>query len=295
MKQDRRGSWYLLTGAVLGVSFGLFYSWVISPVKYVDAPPYALRADFKDDYRALVAAAYLYSGDLLRAQDRLAQLKDDETAQTLAMQAQRALAEGRPEEEVRALGILAMALGGGVMPDTSSLTPTQAATFIPPTSGSTPTPLLIEPTASPTMTMQTSPTSQSTVNIPQSTTSYQTPQTETPTPTQGAPFVLQETQLVCNINQPEPLIQVEIKDAAGQPVPSVEVVVAWDGGEDHFFTGLKPELSLGYADFVMTPLVVYSIHLTDGGKTAGDLTAAECVADDDSRYWGSWFLTFVQP
>lgn len=295
MKQDRRGSWYLLTGAVLGVAIGLFYSWVISPVKYVDAPPYALRADFKDDYRALVASAYLYSGDLLRAQDRLAQLKDDETTQTLAMQAQRALAEGRPEEEVRALGILAMALGGGVTPDTSSITPTQVATFLPPTSAFTPTPLLIEPAASPTMTLQTSPTLLSAENIPESTTNFHPVRTETPTPTQGAPFTLQETQLVCNINQAEPLIQLEIKDAAGQPVPSVEVVVTWDGGEDHFFTGLIPELGLGYADFVMTPKVVYSVHLADEGQTVGDLTAAECVADDDSRYWGSWFLTFVQP
>jgi hypothetical protein len=295
MKQDRRGSWYLLTGAVLGVAFGLFYSWVISPVKYVDAPPYALRADFKDDYRALVAVAYLYSDDLVRAQHRLAQLKDDETAQTLAMQAQRALAEGRPEEEVRALGILAMALGGGVMPDTSSLTPTQAATFIPPTSAFTPTPLLIEPTANLTSPTQTSPTPPSIALSPESTTDYQPPPTETPTPTQGAPFVMKETQLICNISQSEPLIQVEIKDAAGQPVPSVEVMVTWDGGEDHFFTGLKPELGLGYADFVMTPKVVYSIRLADGGQAVNDLTAAECVVDDDNRYWGSWFLTFVQP
>lgn len=71
--------------------------------------------------------------------------------------------------------------------------------------------------------------------------------------------------------------------------------MTWNGGEDHFFTGLKPELGLGYADFVMTPKVIYSVHLADGGQAVGDLTAAECVADDDSRYWGSWFLTFVQP
>src|SRR4030067_2648232 len=92
MRQDRRGSWYLLTAGILGVAIGLFYSWVVSPVKYVDAPPYALRADFKDDYRALVAEAYIYSGDLLRAEDRLAQLKDDEIVQNLTAQAQRAYA-----------------------------------------------------------------------------------------------------------------------------------------------------------------------------------------------------------
>jgi hypothetical protein len=137
MRQDRRGSWYLLTGVVFGIAIGLFYSWVISPVEYVDAPPYALRADFKDEYRALVAAAYLYSNDLLRAENRLAQLKDDDTAQSLAMQAQRALADGHPETEVRALGFLAMALGKGVTPQ--GISSTQATIAVTPAGISTPT------------------------------------------------------------------------------------------------------------------------------------------------------------
>ena len=124
MKRDRRGSWYLLTGAILGIAMGLVYSWMVSPVQYVDAPPYALRADFKDEYRALVAAAYLYNNDLLRAEDRLAQLKDDNPAQSLALQAQRAFEEGHPQAEVRALGILAMELAEGLTPQASSGTPT---------------------------------------------------------------------------------------------------------------------------------------------------------------------------
>ena len=64
MKQERKGSWYLLSGVVVGLAMGLVYSWVISPVRYIDAPPYALRQDYKDEYRALVASAYLYSNDL---------------------------------------------------------------------------------------------------------------------------------------------------------------------------------------------------------------------------------------
>ena len=116
MKTDRRGSWYLLTGVVLGAVLGLVYSWEISPVKYVDAPPSALRADYKDDYRVLIALAYTYSQDLLRAEGRLAQLKDDQTAQTLSMQAQRALADGSSPEEVRALNSLLEALGDRLTP-----------------------------------------------------------------------------------------------------------------------------------------------------------------------------------
>jgi hypothetical protein len=295
MNQERRGSWYLLTGVVLGVAMGLIYSWVISPVTYVDAPPYALRTDYKDQYRALVAAAYLYSHDLRRAQDRLAQLKDDNPAQSVAMQAQRALAEGHPEEEVRALSTLATALGQGVMPDASSLPPTPVVTSIPETSGFTPTPLLIEPSTSPSTTLETTVMPLSMIRTQAPLSMVGPNQTVTPTPTQGAPFALLETRLVCNRDQPEPLIQVEIKDAAGQPVPSIELVVTWNGGEDHFFTGLQPELDLGYADFVMTPELVYSIHLVQGGQAVDALKAAECVSEDESRYWGSWFMTFKQP
>jgi hypothetical protein len=274
---------------------GLVYSWVVSPVKYVDAPPYALRADFKDEYRALVAAAFLYSGDLDRAQARLAQLKDEETAQSIALQAQHALAEGRPEEEVRALSMLALALGQGVTPKVSSIPATGVITSVPATSGFTSTPLLIEPTISPSMTLETTSMPLGMIRTPRPSNTVGPTSTTTPTPTQGAPFVLQETRLVCNTDQPVPLIQVDIKDAAGQPVPSVELVVTWEGGEDHFFTGLQPELGLGYGDFAMLPDVYYSIHLAGGGSAVDDLTAAECVSEDESRYWGSWFLTFIQP
>jgi hypothetical protein len=287
MKQDRRGSWYILTGLVLGVAMGLFYSWVISPVKYVDAPPYALRADFKDEYRALVAAAYLYSYDLLRAEDRLEQLKEDNPSENLALQAQKALAEGRPDEEVRALGILGLALGEGVTPLALSSSTAQVVISTQSITAVTPTPIVNLPTSNPTQT--------STVPVPLATKTLQPTSTATSTPTVGAAFVLQETMLVCNPDQSQPLIQVEIQDAAGQPVASVELVVTWDGGEDHFFTGLKPELGQGYADFLMTPEVVYSLQLADGGQAVNDLTAAECLLDDGSRYWGSWMLTFIQP
>ena len=287
MKQDRRGSWYLLTGAVLGVAVGLFYSWVISPVEYVDAPPYALRADFKDEYRALVAAAYLYSYDLLRAEDRLAQLKDDDISQSLAIQAQQSLAEGHPEAEVSALGILAMALGDGATPITLSSSTPQVVNPTLSITATSPTPILDQLTSSPTQTIA--------VPSPRATNTVIPTKIATSTPTAGAAYLLQETKLICNPDQSQPFIQVEIHDAVGQPVPSIELVVTWDGGEDHFFTGLKPELGFGYADYLMMPEVVYSLNLADGGKVVNDLTAAECLLEDGSRSWGSWMLAFIQP
>jgi hypothetical protein len=140
MRSDRRGSWYLLTGAVLGIAMGLVFSWVISPVEYVNAPPYALRADYKEEYRALVAAAYQYNRDLLRAEDRLAQLRDENIIQSLGMQAQQALAEGHSEREVQDLSELAMALSKGIDLLAPQFRLTQPIAVTSPTAGSMVTP-----------------------------------------------------------------------------------------------------------------------------------------------------------
>ncbi len=291
---EGRGSWYLLTGLVLGVVMGLVYSWVIAPVEYVDAAPGSLREDFKDQYRALVAAAYVANGDLARAVARLEQLDDPNIARTVAIQAQRSLAEGRPEAEARALGLLAVALGQGPTPVVSlaPITQLDASATSEPIATVSPTPL-IALTETPPSLPGDALTPTPTVRTPPPTS---TPlPSRTPTPTPGAPFILQDIQLVCNPNLGGALIQVEARDAAGQPVPGVEILVLWDGNEDRFFTGLKPELGLGYADFTMTPGVTYLLRLAEGGQPVPDLTPSECDREDGERYWGSWLLVFVQP
>jgi hypothetical protein len=107
--------------------------------------------------------------------------------------------------------------------------------------------------------------------------------------------VLEEQSFICDQRLGEPQIQVQATGSAGEPVPGVEVIVSWDGGEDHFFTGLKPEIGLGYADFAMTPGLVYTLRLADGGEPVTDLTAAECETSGGTRYWGAWLLIFEQP
>ena len=109
MNEDR-GPWYLLTGFVLGIVVGLFYAWIISPVDYVDTSPVELQAEYKDQYRALVALAYVYNQDLTRSAVRLGLLGDDDLSQTLTEQAQRYQAEGRDPHEAQALSLLAIAI-----------------------------------------------------------------------------------------------------------------------------------------------------------------------------------------
>jgi hypothetical protein len=298
MNEDR-GPWYLLTGLVIGIVLGLVYAWRINPVVYENTSPVSMRVDYKDRYRALIAAAFAADGNLARAQARLKLLADEDPARAVAIQAQRALAENQPEAEARALGLLAEALSPGSLPPQ----PTGNTGSATPPAGSTPTqtPGAAAPTgeASQAATLQASPGASLTPSLA-SISSTQNPTitplpSRTPTPTRGAPFVLQDKRPVCDASLGQPLIMVEAFDAAGNPVPGAEVIVAWEGNEDRFFTGLKPELGLGYADFTMTPGVTYTLHLAEGGEPVADLAANECETASKERFWGSWRIVFVQP
>jgi len=338
MREDR-GSLYLVTGLILGIVLGLAYAWAIRPVEYTDTPPSSLRSDFKDQYRALIASAYVANGGLERAKARLSLLGDVDIYRTLTEQAQRTLAGGGSSDEARALGLLAVALGqpqaGPNQSEPRSETslpaqPTDAPISDPASASETALPApgetnlpgdsgtgqLEEPAASPTTGLQpvvattrpSSPTPMIPSPMPSDTpdskillTPTITPRpsptplpSPTPSRTPGAPFVLNSQEDLCEIPRPQPLLQVQVLDAAGQPVSGAEIILNWSGGEEHFFTGLKPEYGLGYADFALTPGVSYSLRLMVGGEQVNDLTALTCKAAGQT-FWGARLLTFSQP
>jgi hypothetical protein len=309
---EERGPWYLLTGLILGAAIGLVYAWLISPHNYADTSPASLQVEFKAQYRAMIALAYMADGNLARAQARLDLLKDEDAIQALNEQAQRSLAgsstPGVAPGEAQALGLLAVALGqpgtpANPAPASQSPISTLALSASPSPQGS-PT---LGPSASPTA-ANPDPNTPTQPAGPAAADPSQTPAatrtlgatgtplpTRTPTPTPVAPFVLKDQTFICDQNLPEPLLIVLAESTTGQPLPGVEAVVNWEGGEDHFFTGLKPELGPGYADFAMTPGVVYALRLTESGQPISDLTPAECETPAGERYWGSWVLLFNRP
>jgi len=89
-------------GGVLGLLAGVFYAWRVNPVSYTQTDPTSLRADFRMDYLALIASAHAGTGDLGRAQARLAVFGAEGIAETLGALAQQRLAAGYPEAEARA-------------------------------------------------------------------------------------------------------------------------------------------------------------------------------------------------
>jgi hypothetical protein len=300
--RDERGHWYLLTGFVIGVVLGLVYAWLIAPQQFQDrdTSPASLQPEFKDQYRAMIAAAYVATGNLPRAEARLELLDDDDVVRALAEQAQRTLGEGNSPLQAQALGLLAVALGQGEsaliptsipnetaapdqIPDTPQMTNTITATAEESTSesaaaNSSPLPSDLTPQATRTSNLTATP-------LP----------TRTPTITPGTPFVLQENNFVCDTKITGPLIQIVAENSSGQQLSNREIIVTWEGGEDYFYTGLKPEIGSGYADFLMSPGLVYEVRMAGGGQTVPDITPAECETDSGRRYWGSWELVFSRP
>jgi hypothetical protein len=252
----------ILLGVIIGVALGVVYGWVISPVSYTDTAPAALRADYKDQYLILIAASYAADGDLDRAGQRLAELGLADPAGEVTALAQRLAAEGK---DTSAPSALAAALGVGVAPVTLVPTATTAAI-------ATET-----PTLSPTVTPFPSSTSFPTL---------------TPTATPVYDYVLMSRETYCNDVERLPLIIVDVVDENSQPLPGVRVSVTWAEGEDGFVTGLKPEISSGYGDFLMEVGAAYSVQIGSRTPPVTGIVASTCPAESDEPYPGAVRLVF---
>ena len=275
---EQRGNWYLLTGLVIGLVLGVLYSWIISPVKYVDTDPSSLAPVYKDEYRRVIALSYNVNGNLERAKERLALLDEGANVQLLASQAQRMVAENQPPNEARMLAILAADLG----PSSSSLEPSPQVVEEQPTeeenqeatqpaeaatlevAAAIQTPTVPVPTITPTITRTPIPT-------------FTPRPTATPMQILDAPFVLKERREICDGSVPAGLLQVQVTDEDGEPLPGVKIVLTWQDGEENFYTGLVPEVNAGFADYMMTSEVIYNLKIDDASDQVNGLkTSGTC-------------------
>ncbi len=265
--EEKQSSWFLLTGLVLGLLLGLAYTWWANPVKYNDTAPATLKETYKNQYRSMIAQVYAETGNLPRAKSRLALLRDENPILELGAQAQRILAQGGPEAEARALALLAAALQTAQTP-----TPGQPSANHTSTATVTETPLVL-----PTQT------------LPAATA---TPQ-PSPTPTERVSFELESQELLCDSSLEKPMLYIFVYDSAGLPVPGVTLRISWMSNEEQFFTGLKPQISPGFADYELSTEETYALTVADGSPIL-DLKAQECT-DEETLYWGGWTLIFQTP
>jgi hypothetical protein len=245
-----------------------------------------LRVDFKDNFRSAIAASFAGTGNIARAQARLALLGDSDPVESLNAQAQRMLAAGDPAsaEQVAAL---ASALESGNLVTPPSPAPTSVAIQV--ASTSTPAALL-SATETPLLITDTPQAFETPIVI------ESTPRpTRTPIPTTGAAFALTGQESICDTNLPDGLLQVVILNSSRRQMPGMEIRITWDGGLEQFFTGLKPELGNGYADFIMSPNIVYSLQLGAGSDVASGISAPPCQTQEGISFFGGIKLTFQQP
>ncbi len=230
---------------LLGFSLGLAVTWEIFPNVQVDSSPAALRTDFKDDYRFLIASAFSRSGDIGRARVRLSLLDDLDPVQSLMEQTKREIALGSSQQRIFALSALTDALQ---LPSIPSPSPTEIIT------------------------------------------STEYPPTATP-----LSFVLISQEIICDPESAQGLTQIQIQDRMGLPLAGVEVRVTSENGQQHVYSGLKPELGIGYADFVLSPGITYSLKVIPSSQVMDDLQIPECRSEGGHLYGGGYILVFGQP
>jgi hypothetical protein len=284
-----------------GFGIGLAYSWAISPVEYVDASPALLRDDFKDQYRIVIAASYASSHDLARARARLELLSDTDPVGELSAQAQRTVGSSESAENVQLLAQLATDLQKGVVgvPVTSTPFPTATA------DESETTPIIATPstksaaTQTPTLELigTTSTPTTETIPTPFAILAFTlTPRpTITPIPDTGTPFILVGQDTVCDPAIEPGLLQFTLIDSRRRQIAGIEIIVSSIEGEDRLFTGFKPEVGNGYADFVMRENISYSVRVVEGGAFINNISAPICTDPNGKTYLGGLSLGFQQP
>jgi hypothetical protein len=263
---------WLSLGLGSGIALGLAVAWLIwpQPPAYTDLAH--VRRAYQEDYALMVSAAYERDGDLARAQERLSYLGNTQRVRQLVTTlADQAIEQESDLSVKRRLARLAAAVGTdsvavmayAATPAPETPTPTvtvEAAPTETPTAPAWPSPRLGE-TQTPTPT-----------NLMEKATAMPT---VTATPTREAEYRLVEVKpSSCGENARPGYIVVNVRDALGQGLPGIHIIVSWASGQDEFVTGLHPDQDPGYADYIMSPEISYTIVVAKGtSDTAKNLEA----------------------
>ena len=285
---QKKGPLYLLTGLLIGLAVGVLVSQLILPVNYTDTEPATLRPDQREVFRSMIARAFLMEADVNRARSRLDLLQDAAPVEELIAQAQNLLATSGDQQSARAMALL-------------------AASFSQPNLMITPLPPRVTPlaTATPTLAVTASlqpvtvtPGPTKTAQAPTATLSQGTPVSKpsvTALPTAGSPFKLISNEPVCASADAEPLLQVTVLDSRGNPLAGVKIEITLvNAAPTYFYTGLYPEYSAGYADYLMQKDTNYNLRVGEGGQLVTGLLAPTC-GEGSSAYTGGLKLVFQQP
>ena len=256
--------WALL-GVLVGLGVALYLTWVVWPVEYYDADPADLLPERKALWAELASEGYALTGELETAYDRLALLGVQHPGRFVAQVAEARVQEGASVEHIRAMARLSEALGGITA---------QLLVYI-----ATPAP-------TPTPTLSPTPTTAATATA-----------RPTPTPTALASaqrFRLSSKRAVCAEGEGPDLIAIYVQDESGDGIPGIRIEVSWEDGSEVFYTGLKPYIDPGFADYAMEDGREYSVTVgLDATETASGMHTMEGECPDiEGPYHHEWVVRF---
>jgi hypothetical protein len=280
----------LLIGLAIGFGVSLYFAWIVEPVSYTEASPARMNDRYRAEYILLVSQAFEAGSDWEQTAERLDGLSDDQISQTVGEQLAAYLRQGQPPETMRSLALLARQLGvesAAVdvfvppQPEPPGQEAPQATVDQSPLAqvtspASQPTAAANQPTPQPASTAEPSPTPTA---------------TPSPSPTTVPVFRLLNQEQVCRSDTAVQRIEVVAVDSILEPLQAAEVIVIWDEGNDHFFTGFKPDREPGYGDFEMEPGVEYTVMMAEGSQLVSGLAVKLCD-EDEGGLPGGWRLTF---
>ncbi|MBE2267931.1 MAG: hypothetical protein IAE80_06835 [Anaerolinea sp.] len=282
-RSRRPFSWIgIILGLGLGIAAGLGFAWAVSPVEQVDTEPWQLDSDARTQYMIAITLSFAYDGDLGAAINRLVSLR-------------------LPGDPVQAVADAACSLATtGYANSTSGLNAMRAMMRFYQLQGRT-------GCADGLIPSYDNPGTVVTIDVPTPTLTLEPPASKTPTPASDRPtptqvliivptsppqndFELVSVNTACDVG----VIQVFVVELNGSTgIPGMEIRARWDGGESRFFTGLKPERGIGYADFQMEAGIDYLIDMPGrSDPVSRPLSAVPCTTESGARALTSYTVIF---
>ncbi len=260
----------LILGLALGLGGGLYFAWNLAPLEEFNTSPWQLTTGDQQRYVVAIALSFAQDSDINRAAERLLTIwrpggqYDNPFGMVAGVACDLArtdfIATNNGRIAIGAMQLLYQSQGFSDCADdiivAAQINP--LATIPPP------------PTVTPTLVPPAS-------------------KTPTPPPLPGTPvtpggrlvpttlpqqdFALVRLEPYCD-QELSGIIEVYVQASNGDGIPGIAVRVRWDGGEDTFFTGLKPERGPAYADFQMEPNRGYIIELPGRSDPSSQQIAA---------------------
>jgi hypothetical protein len=266
--------WGLIFGLFVGIGGGLTYAWVVNPVVEYSTEPWQLRPEDRAHYIVAITLAFAGDSNLNKAVERLIALRGENFSadifQQVADAACRLASTGYVDSNsgltaIRSMMTFYQLQGRSGCADT-----------LLPAGDLAPTPVVVIDASTPTLPPPATktPTPASAVGATPT-----PPRIIVPTSVPQRDFVLANVSTFCD-PQISGVIEVFVQDFGSVGIAGMPVRVRWDGGEDTFYTGLKPERGPAYADFQMEEGKGYIIDMPGrSDPSAQQLVAASCTTD----------------